>query len=74
LVVYVGQHVLGAILERTPVHNGPNVTTAAGYLQDHVFAPGWFGLDSQWTYAAVMLALWSAVASAMHRARWYVTL
>jgi heparan-alpha-glucosaminide N-acetyltransferase len=74
LVVYVGQHVLGAVLAQTPVHVGTQLTTAAGYLQEHFFAGGWLGLDSQWTYVAVMLAFWTAVAAAMHRARWYVTL
>jgi predicted acyltransferase len=74
LVVYIGQHVLGAVLERTPVHAAGQLTTAAGYVQEHFFAGGWLGLDSQWTYVAVMLLLWTAVAAAMHRARWYVTL
>jgi predicted acyltransferase len=74
LIVYVGQHVLGAILQQTPAHDGAKVTTAAGYLQGHFFAGGWLGLDSQWTYVVAMLLLWSAVASAMHCARWYVTL
>jgi predicted acyltransferase len=74
LVVYVGQHVLGAILQQTPAHDGTTITTAAGYLQEHFFAGGWLGLDSQWTYVGAMLLLWSAVASAMHCARWYVTL
>jgi predicted acyltransferase len=74
LVVYVGQHVLGAVLAQTPVHVGPRLTTAAGYLQAHTFAGGWLGLDPQWTYVTVMLLLWTAVAAAMHRARWYVTL
>ena len=32
------------------------------------------GLDSQWTYVAVMLAFWTTIAAAMHCARWYVTL
>jgi heparan-alpha-glucosaminide N-acetyltransferase len=74
LVVYVGQHVLGAVLAHTPVHAGPQLTTAAGYLQAHVIAGGWLGLGPQSTYVAVMLLLWTAVAAAMHRARWYVTL
>jgi len=74
LVVYVGQHVLGAVLAHTPAHEGTQLTTAAGYLQQHFLASGWFGLDAQWTYVAVMLAFWTAVAAAMHRARWYVTL
>jgi predicted acyltransferase len=74
LVVYVGQHVLGAILQQTPAHDGTKVTTAANYLQEHFFAGGWLGLDSQWTYVGAMLLLWSAVASAMHCARCYVTL
>jgi predicted acyltransferase len=74
LVVYVGQHVLGAVLAQTPAHVGTRLTTAAGYLQEHFFAGGWLGLDSQRTYVAVMLAFWTAVAAAMHGARWYVTL
>jgi len=74
LIVYVGQHVLGAILERTPAHDGGRLTSAAGYLQGRVLANGWFGLDSQWTYVVAMLLLWSAIAAAMHCARWYVTL
>lgn len=74
LVVYVGQHVLGAVLAKTPAHIGEQSTTAAGYLQQHFFAGGWLGLDPQWTYVAVMLAFWTAIAAAMHRARWYVTL
>jgi heparan-alpha-glucosaminide N-acetyltransferase len=74
LVVYMGQHVVGAILAQTPVHVGSHLTTAAGYLQDRTFAGGWLGLDPQWTYVTVMLLLWTAVAAAMHRARWYVTL
>ena len=74
LVVYVGQHVLGAVLAQTPAHVGGQLTTAAGYLQQHFFGRGWFGLDSQWTYVVAMLAFWTAVAAAMHRARWYVTL
>jgi heparan-alpha-glucosaminide N-acetyltransferase len=74
LVVYVGQHVLGAILAQTPAHAGTKLTTAASYVQEHFFAGGWLGLDSQWTYVAVMLAFWTTVAAAMHAARWYVTL
>jgi predicted acyltransferase len=74
LIVYVGQHVLGAILQKTPAHNGSQLTSLAGYLQGRTFAGGWFGLDAQWTYVVAMLALWSAVAAAMHGARWYVTL
>ena len=74
LIVYVGQHVLGAILQKTPAHNGSQPTSLAGYLQGRTFAGGWFGLDAQWTYVVAMLALWSAVAAAMHSARWYVTL
>lgn len=74
LVVYVGQHVLGAILQRTPAHDGQRLTSLAGYLQGRTFASGWVGLDPQWTYAAAMLALWCAVAAAMHEVRWYVTL
>jgi heparan-alpha-glucosaminide N-acetyltransferase len=74
LVVYVGQHVLGAVLAQTPAHVGTRLTTAAAYLQEHFFGRGWFGLDSQWTYVVAMLAFWTAVAAAMHRARWYVTL
>jgi predicted acyltransferase len=74
LVVYVGQHVLGAVLAQTPAHAGPKLTTAAGYMQEHFFAGSRLGLDSQWTYVAVMLASWTAIAAAMHRARWYVTL
>jgi predicted acyltransferase len=74
LVVYVGQHALGAILAQTPVHIGSRLTSASGYLQDHTFAGGWLGLDPQWTYVAVMLLLWTAIAAAMHGARWYVTL
>ncbi len=73
LVVYVGQHVLGAVLAQTPAHVGTRLTTAAGYLQEH-FGRGWLGLDSQWTYVAVMLAFWTTIAGAMHCARWYVTL
>jgi len=74
LVVYIGQHVVGAILAQTPVHIGSHLTNAAGYLQDRTFARGLFGLDPQWTYVTVMLLLWTAVAAAMHGARWYVTL
>jgi predicted acyltransferase len=74
LIVYVGQHVLGAIMEKTPAHDGTTSTNLAGYLQGRTFAGGWFGLDAQWTYAVAMLALWSVVAAAMHSARWYVTL
>jgi heparan-alpha-glucosaminide N-acetyltransferase len=74
LVVYVGQHVLGAVLAQTPAHIGGCLTTESGYLQEHFFSGGWLGLDSQWTYVVVMLAFWTAVAAAMHRARWYVTL
>jgi predicted acyltransferase len=74
LVVYVGQHALGAILAQTPAHIGSRVTTAGGYLLDHTFAGGWLGLDPQWTYVAFMLLLWTAIAAAMHGARWYVTL
>ena len=62
LVVYVGQHVLGAVLAQTPAHVGGQLTTAAGYLQQHFFGRGWFGLDSQWTYVVAMLAFWTAVA------------
>jgi predicted acyltransferase len=74
LIVYVGQHVLGAVLQKTPAHDGATLTSLAGYLQARTFAGGWFGLDPQWTYVVAMLALWSAVAAAMHSARWYVTL
>ncbi|HEX7107363.1 MAG TPA: heparan-alpha-glucosaminide N-acetyltransferase domain-containing protein [Acidothermaceae bacterium] len=74
LVVYVGQHVLGAIAAKTPAHDGPTATSLAGYLQGRTFAGGWLVLDAQWTYVAAMLLLWSAVAAAMHCARWYVTL
>jgi heparan-alpha-glucosaminide N-acetyltransferase len=74
LVVYVGQHVLGAVLAQTPAHVGTRLTTAAGYLQEHFFDHSWLGLDSQWTYVVAMLVFWTAVAAAMHRARWYVTL
>ena len=74
LVVYVGQHVLGAVLAQTPAHVGTRLTTAAGYLQEQFFGRGWFGLDSQWTYVIVMLAFWTTIAGAMHCARWYVTL
>jgi predicted acyltransferase len=74
LVVYVGQHVLGAVLAQTPVHMGSKVAMANGYLQDKVFAGGWLGLDPQWTYVAAMLLLWTAIAAAMHGVRWYVTL
>jgi heparan-alpha-glucosaminide N-acetyltransferase len=74
LVVYVGQHVLGAVLAQTPAHVGTQLTTAAGYLQEHFFGHGWLGLDSQWMYVVAMLVFWTAVAAAMHRARWYVTL
>ena len=62
LVVYVGQHVLGAVLSQTPAHLGARLTTAAGYVQEHFFGRGWFGLDSQWTYVVAMLAFWTAVA------------
>jgi heparan-alpha-glucosaminide N-acetyltransferase len=74
LVVYIGQHVLGAILQQTSVHEGGRLTTAAVYLQNHTFGSGWLGLDSQSTYVAAMLLAWSAVAAAMRCARWYVTL
>jgi heparan-alpha-glucosaminide N-acetyltransferase len=74
LIVYVGQHVLGAIVQSTPAHIAGQRTSVAGYLQNHVLAGGWFGLDSQWTYVTAMLVLWTAVAAAMHSVRWYVTL
>lgn len=74
LVVYVGQHVLGAIAEKTPARDGSTATSVAGYLQGRMFAGGWLGLDAQWTYVAAMLLLWLAVAAAMHSVRWYVTL
>jgi predicted acyltransferase len=74
LVVYIGQHVLGAVLAQTNVHTAGGVRSAADYLQSHAFAHAWFGLDSQWTYVVAMLLLWEAVAAGMHLARWYVTL
>lgn len=74
LVVYIGQHVLGAVLAHTPAHIGAQQTNAAGYVQAHSFGIGWLGLDSQWAYVIGMLLAWTAVAAAMHRARWYVTL
>jgi len=74
LVVYVGQHVLGAVVAHTPAHVGSQLTNTAGLLQAHSFALGWLGLDSQWAYVTGMLLVWIAVAAAMHRARWYVTL
>jgi len=74
LVVYVGQHVLGAIAAKTPAHDGSTATSLAGYLQGRTFAGGWLFLDAQWTYVAAMLLVWSAVAAAMHSVRWYVTL
>lgn len=74
LVVYVGQHVLGAVLARTPVHTEHGLTPASDYLQTKLFANGWLGLDPQWTYVTAMLLLWTAVAVAMHLARWHVTL
>jgi heparan-alpha-glucosaminide N-acetyltransferase len=74
LIVYVGQHVLGAVLAQTAVHTGSRLTMANSYLQANFFARGWFGLDSQWTYVVAMLLLWTAIAAAMHGVRWYVTL
>lgn len=74
LIVYVGQHVLGVILQATPAHDHATPTSAAGYLQGRVFAGGWLGLDTQWTYVVAMLLLWSAIAAVMHSVRWYVTL
>jgi predicted acyltransferase len=74
LVVYVGQHVVGAIAEKTPAHLGSTPTSLAGYLQGRTFGGGWLVLDAQWTYVAAMLLLWGAVAAAMRCARWYVTL
>lgn len=74
LVVYVGQHVIGAVVAHTPAHVGSQLTNTAGYLQAHSFALGWLGLDSQWAYVTGMLLVWVAVAAAMHGARWYVTL
>jgi len=74
LVVYVGQHVLGAVLARTPVHTEHGLIPASDYLQTKLFPSGWLGLDPQWTYVTAMLLLWTAVAVAMHLARWHVTL
>lgn len=74
LVVYVGQHVFGAILQATPAHLGTQQTSVAGLLQHQVFSNGWFGLDSQWTYVVAMLLFWTAIATVMHSIRWYVTL
>jgi predicted acyltransferase len=74
LIVYVGQHVVGAVLAQTSVHTDQGVMQASGYLQTRLLTGGWLGLDPQWTYVTAMLLLWIAVAIAMHLARWHVTL
>jgi predicted acyltransferase len=73
LVVYIGQHFLGATLDATKVHTHDGLITLNQALTYHVLTNWWSGDQLFLAHALVILAGFWLVAVLMHMGRWHVT-
>lgn len=73
LIVYIGQHVLGATLDATRVHTRQGLISLNQAFTAHVLTHWWSGQQLFVAHAVVVLAGFWLVAVVMHALDWHVT-